>query len=77
MLDLSVRCAAVPVPATCGHILTRDGQNYCRYFVDIIVDVIYSNMTVLLTISFSSRKVLYIFNDLTLSNDIHLRIRCN
>ena len=39
MLDLSVRCAAVPVPATCGHILTRDGQNY--YAIDITVDIIY------------------------------------
>ena len=61
MLDLSVRCAAVPVPATCGHILTRDGQNYCRYLIDIIVDIIYiidiivdiiyRNMPVLLTTS--------------------------
>ena len=80
MLDLSVRCGTVPVPATCGHILTRDG-NYCRYFVDIILEIIYSNMPVLLTTSLyvvvGTRQVLYIFNVLTLSNDIDLRTLCN
>ena len=81
MLDLSVRCGTVPVPATCGHILTRDGQNYCRYFVDIILEIIYSNMPVLLTTSLyvvvGTRQVLYIFNVLMLSNDIDLRTLCN
>ena len=65
MLDLSVRCGTVPVPATCGHILTRDGQNYCRYFIDIIVDIIYRNMPVLLTTS------LYVVVG------THLRTLCN